>query len=74
MCSCRTLIRRSVSLNSYGLFQPSGPNFLRSCTFAWKKQRPYNMRFHARSFELDPKNSGSEIGSLRYDLCEENVT
>ena len=37
--SCSTLMRRSVSLNSYGLFQPIGPNFLRSWTIAWKKQR-----------------------------------
>lgn len=42
MCSCCTLMRRSVSLNSYGMFQPSGPNFRLSCTSAWKKQRPYS--------------------------------
>lgn len=42
MCSCCTLMRRSVSLNSYGMFQPSGPNFRLSCTSAWKKHRPYS--------------------------------
>lgn len=41
MCSCCTEIRRSVSLNSYGMFHPSGPNFLLSCVRAWKKHRPY---------------------------------
>ena len=38
-CCCRTLILRSDSLNSYGIFQPSGPKFLLSWTNAWKKQR-----------------------------------
>lgn len=42
MCSCCTLMRRSVSLNSYGMFQPNGPKFRLSCTNAWKKQRPYS--------------------------------
>lgn len=42
MCSCCTLMRRSVSLNSYGMFQPNGPKFRLSCTSAWKKQRPYS--------------------------------
>lgn len=42
MCSCCTLMRRSVSLNSYGTFQPNGPKFRLSCTSAWKKQRPYS--------------------------------
>lgn len=42
MCSCCTEIRRSVSLNSYGMFQPKGPNFLLSWVRAWKKHRPYN--------------------------------
>ena len=41
MCSCCTEILRSVSLNSYGMFQPKGPNFLLSWIRAWKKHSPY---------------------------------
>ena len=47
MWSCLTLILKSVSLNSYGIFQPRGPNFLLSCTRAWKKHKPYNIFFSA---------------------------
>ena len=45
--SCLTLIRRSVSLNSYGMFHPRGPKFLLSCTRAWKKHRPNSRHFHS---------------------------
>ena len=38
-CSCLPEIRWSDSLNSYGVFHPSGPKFRRSCTKPWKKQR-----------------------------------
>lgn len=61
--SCKTLIRKSVSLNSYWLFQPIGPNFRRSCTMAWKKQSEKSNRLKiSRCFDLS-KNSGSQIGS-----------
>jgi len=39
--SCLREMRRSDSLNPYGMFQPSGPNLRRSCTMAWKKHSPY---------------------------------
>lgn len=29
---------QSEKLNSYGMFQPSGPNFLRSCTTVWRNE------------------------------------
>lgn len=47
MANCWTLIRRSVSLNSYGLFQPRGPNFLLSWTIPWKKHSPNRSFFQA---------------------------
>jgi len=47
---CRTLILRSDSLNSYGMFQPSGPNLRRSCTSAWKKHSPNSIFFHLCSY------------------------
>ena len=40
MLICLMLIWKSVSLNSYGIFQPSAPKLRRSCTRAWKKQSP----------------------------------
>ncbi|KAG7311247.1 hypothetical protein JYU34_002279 [Plutella xylostella] len=67
MYSCVTLIFRSVSLNSYLIFQPSGPNCRRSCTTAWKKQRA-NRSFLKFSDCLLPSNhSGSLMGSLWYE-------
>ena len=33
-------MRKSVSLNSYAMFQPRGPNLRRSCTSPWKKHNP----------------------------------
>ncbi len=42
IASCCTEILRSVSLNSYGMFHPIGPNVLRSWMTAWKKHSPYN--------------------------------
>ena len=42
MWSWRTEMRRSVSLNSYGMFQPIGPKVRRSWMTAWKKHRPYS--------------------------------
>jgi len=47
MASCCTEILRSVSLNSYGIFQPSGPNLHLSWINAWKKHRPNSILFHA---------------------------
>lgn len=38
--NCWALIRKSVSLNSYGMFQPRGPNFRLSWTNAWKNDSP----------------------------------
>lgn len=40
MANCCTDIRRSDSLNSYGMFHPIGPYILLSWTSAWKKQSP----------------------------------
>lgn len=34
---------RSLLLNSYVMFQPSGPNFLRSWMIAWNMQMPNSM-------------------------------
>ena len=41
-CNCLTEIRRSDSLNSYGIFQPKGPKFLLSWTIAWKKHKAHS--------------------------------
>ena len=40
--NCLTEIRRSDSLNSYGMFQPKGPKFLLSWTIAWKKHKAHS--------------------------------
>lgn len=62
-CNCINEILRSLSENSYKLFHPKGPNFLRSWTTAWKKQRPNSIRCQAREFNFtDVKKFGSEIG------------
>lgn len=35
-------VSKSLSLNSYLIFQPNGPNFLLSCKIAWKNVNPIN--------------------------------
>lgn len=71
--SCWTLILKSVSLNSYGIFQPRGPNFLRSWTRAWKKQSPKtNFLKFIPCLQLS-KNSGLAIGSLVSDLWKNKL-
>ena len=56
-------------MNSYGMFHPSAPNLRRSWMTAWKKARPKSSGFHAPAFgpSTPSKNSGSEIGSVRYE-------
>lgn len=67
MYSCVTLIFRSVSLNSYLMFHPMGPNCLLSWTTAWKKHSA-NRSFLKFSGCLFPSNhSGSLMGSLWYE-------
>merc|ERR1719324_2150588 len=58
-------ILKSDVLNSYGMFQPIGPNLRRSWMTAWKKVRPKSIGFHAHALGpvTPPKNSGSEMGS-----------
>mmetsp|Transcript_79582 Transcript_79582/g.125524 ORF Transcript_79582/g.125524 Transcript_79582/m.125524 type:complete len:261 (-) Transcript_79582:1368-2150(-) len=38
--SCCLQTCRSSGVKPYGMFHPIGPNFRRSCTTAWKKQKP----------------------------------
>lgn len=45
-CINCTVAVKSDWLNSYGIFQPIGPNFLRSWTVVCKKATPYNIGFH----------------------------
>lgn len=40
-CTNMQLASQSAELNSYGMFQPSGPNFLLSCTTVWRKEMAY---------------------------------
>lgn len=68
ICNCITLILKSVSLNSYGIFQPKGPNFLLSWTSAWKKHKPYRSFLKTASCLQLSNHSMSEMGSLKYDL------
>ena len=42
---------KSAALNSYGIFQPKGPNFLLSKTKAWKNDRPNNNLFQTANLE-----------------------
>ncbi len=85
--SCRTEIKRSDSLNPYGILNPCGlniyfynlfllfklcffyPNFLRSCTSAWKKQRPNKSLSQTTSFpsSILVKKFDSHIGAFKYD-------
>ena len=41
-----TVAAKSAELNSYGIFQPRGPNFLRSCTTVWRNAAAYSIGFH----------------------------
>mmetsp|Transcript_18459 Transcript_18459/g.55661 ORF Transcript_18459/g.55661 Transcript_18459/m.55661 type:complete len:222 (-) Transcript_18459:1094-1759(-) len=65
----RTEMRRSDALNSYGMFQPMGPNLRRSWITAWKKASPKASFLKAQA--LDPsvpsKKASSESGSARYE-------
>lgn len=56
---------RSELLNSYGMFQPSGPNFLRSRMRALKKQSPHMRALYAYGFS---QLSNSSLSKPRYDL------
>ena len=55
-CTNCTLALKSAALNSYGMFQPRGPNFLLSCTTVCRKATPYNMGFHCGMFEISRKS------------------
>jgi hypothetical protein len=71
MYNCNALMHKSISLNSYGMFHPRGPNVRRSWTTAWKKHSPYsNLLKLSNCLELS-KNSGSLMGCERYDLCSQ---
>ena len=54
-------ILRSLSLNSYGTFQPRGPNLHRSMMEAWKKQREYNRYLNAWGWAEDSNHSSSNV-------------
>jgi len=70
-CICRMLIRRSDSLNSYGMFHPSGPKFRRSCTRAWKKHRPKSIFFHHLSYEYNIKTTVPVLpSSIHPETCD----
>jgi len=71
MCSCNTLMHKSISLNSYGMFHPRGPNAHRSWTTAWKKHSPYSIFLKLSNCLQLSENSGSLIGYERYDLCSQ---
>lgn len=45
---------RSLSVNTYGMFQPSDPNFFRSNMTAWKKHSPNTIR---RQSDLNAANT-----------------
>ena len=60
-------MRRSDSTKPYGMFHPSGPYLRRSCSHACRKQRPKSILRHTSCFSHLLKNSGSEIGSERYE-------
>jgi hypothetical protein len=49
-------VSKSLSLNSYKMFQPKGPNFLLSYMMAWKKERLKSSFFQALGFEMTGKN------------------
>ena len=50
-----------LSLNSYGTFQPRGPNLHRSMMEAWKKQREYNKYLNAWGWAEDSNHSSSNV-------------
>lgn len=65
---------KSASLNSYGMFQPNGPNSRRSWTTAWKKtnaKTPRNQHLLADSINMNAlvKNLSRTNGSELNDLC-----
>ena len=51
-CTNCTVAVKSDWLNSYGIFHPMGPYFLRSCTVVWRNATPYNMGFHCGMEEI----------------------
>jgi hypothetical protein len=71
MCNCNILMHKSISLNSYGMFHPRGPNVRRSWTTAWKKHSPYSNLLKLSNCLQLSKNSGSLMGWERYDLCSQ---
>jgi hypothetical protein len=71
LCNWITLMYKSVSLNSYGMFHPRGPNVRRSWTRAWKKHSPYSNLLKLSDCLQLSKNSESLIGCERYDLCSQ---
>jgi len=42
---------QSEVLNSYGIFQPTGPNFLRSWTTEWRNEITYNIGLYCGMLE-----------------------
>ena len=54
-----------MSLNSYGMFHPSGPNNLLSCTTAWKNESPNKIFLYSAGFLVTFKRS---LFSLKYSL------
>ena len=59
MCSWRTQMRKSDSLNSYGMFQPSAPNLRRSWMSAWKKASPKKSFLSAAGFGHEANHASS---------------
>ena len=49
----RTEISRSLSLNSYALLKPKGPNFRLSCTIAWKNDNENNKFLNSLPLLMD---------------------
>lgn len=54
---------RSVSLNSYAMFQPRAPNFLRSCTTPWNTHMP----------KRSVRHSWPSTGMVRQDKIVERL-
>ena len=57
------LMRRSFSLNWYGMLNPIGPYFALSCTKLWKNASPNTILRHAASLVHVSKNEASLRGS-----------
>lgn len=59
---------KSGAVNSYGMFHPSGPYFLRSKMSAWKKANPKNSFFHWRGLLQSSKDFLSWVEKLLIKL------